>query len=111
MITRAEEWLHWTPLTIFDLLTSEICSVTYMYMYDEHQISSKFVQCPCTSMKPHSLHYKQHVHVHLVGYTTDLGDGEGADQFEEDHVRAVAHLRLHGVELHHLQKGGVARFL
>ena len=35
----------------------------------------------------------------------DLGDGVGADQLHQDHVGAVAHLRLHRRQLHHLEGG------
>jgi len=35
----------------------------------------------------------------------DLGDGVGANQLHEDHVGAVAHLRLYRGQLHHLEGG------
>lgn len=35
----------------------------------------------------------------------DLGDGVGADHLHQDHVGAVAHLRLHRRQLHHLEGG------
>ena len=52
-----------------------------------------------------NLHFTHHFgSLDVADAEDDLREGVGADQLHQDHVRAVAHLRLDGIQLHCLQR-------